>query len=327
VPALLHISALGVQYPGIGGRIFHALNGASLCANRGEVVGLLGESGCGKSTIAKACLRLLPRGARITAGEIEFDGKNLLRLTEREMQKVRGAQISLIWQEPSLALSPVMRVGQQVAEVLRAHRSWNAKRRKEEAEVLFGRVGLSGGERRIFDAYPHELSGGQQQRVAIVQALACAPALVIADEPTASLDSETEEEILHLLRVLTAESNLSLLLITHDPRILIGLADRVAVMYGGRIIEEGPLEQVFCRPFHPYTKALLACIPPAPSETRPNPAVSLPTVAGSAPDPELVSECCTFSPRCGKRMEVCDVRRPVAVAVASGHVECFLHGG
>jgi peptide/nickel transport system ATP-binding protein len=326
VAVLLNISQLDVQYSGPEGRTIHALNGADLQVNRGEVVGLLGESGCGKSTMAKACLRLLPQTAQVASGSIGFDGRNLFRLTEQEMHKVRGEQISLIWQEPGLALSPVMKVGQQVSEVLRAHRSWSAKRCREEAEALLSRVGLDSQDRRIFDAYPHELSGGQQQRVAIVQALACTPALVIADEPTASLDSETEEEILHLLRVLTAESDLSLLLITHDPRTLIGLADRVAVMYGGRIIEEGPLDQVFYRPRHPYTQALLACVPPAPSKRSRPAGMELATIAGSAPDPEQLSAACTFSPRCSRRLEVCKERRPTLVDVETGHVECFLYG-
>jgi oligopeptide/dipeptide ABC transporter ATP-binding protein len=304
------------------------VNGASLDLWPGEVLGILGESGCGKSTVAKASLRLLPKCAEITGGGIEFEGRDLFQLKERQMEELRGARMAMVPQQPGLALNPVMKAGDQIAEVLRAHRDWSWKRCCQEADTLLGRVYLQSSERRIYDAYPHQLSGGQQQRVAIAQALACRPALVIADEPTASLDSETEEDILNLLRELKAELTMSLLLITHDPKILVGLADRVAVMYGGRIVEEGKLEQVFREPCHPYTKALLACIPPTPEEYLRNPGSRLPTIEGSAPDPELIPAGCVFAPRCPNRLKQCESRAPSSVALEdSRQVECFLYGG
>jgi oligopeptide/dipeptide ABC transporter ATP-binding protein len=327
VSILLHISDLHVQFRAPQGRIIRALNGASLRVKHGEVLGVLGESGSGKTTLAKACLRLLRETAQVTAGSIQFDGSDLLGLTECEMQRVRGAQIALVWQEPGLALSPLMKIGEQIAEVFRAHRNWPSKRCREEAETLLRNLQLDGRARRLYDAYPHQLSGGQQQRVAIAQAMACTPALVIADEPTASLDSETEETILHLLHAFVAERNASLVLITHNPRILVGLADRVAVMYGGRVVEEGPLEQVFCQPSHPYTEALLACLPPPAEQGWRSRGAQLPTIPGSAPDPEHLPDGCTFAPRCAKRMDVCNVQRPIpSERDSETRVECFLHG-
>jgi oligopeptide/dipeptide ABC transporter ATP-binding protein len=232
----------------------------------------------------------------------------------------------MIPQEPGLALNPVMKVGDQIAEVIRAHRDWSAKPCREEAEALLERMHLSSPDRRMYDAYPHQLSGGQQQRVVIAQSLACEPALVIADEPTASLDSETEEEILQLLRKLKADRKMSMLLITHDPKILTGLADQVAVMYGGRVVEKGSLDQVFREPRHPYTRALLACVPPAPGDSG-LAGGRLPTIEGSAPDPEFIPVGCTFAPRCAQRMKLCESQAPSAVEMEdAGRVECFLYG-
>jgi oligopeptide/dipeptide ABC transporter ATP-binding protein len=325
---LLQVRGLRVDFADAQRRRIHALNGASLEVRPGEALGLLGESGSGKSTIAKASLGMLPKNASVTEGALEFEGRDVLRLNEGELQKLRGSRIAMIPQEPGLALNPVMKAGDQIAEVLRAHRDWSRKQCRQEAAALLERVHLHSSERRMYDAYPHQLSGGQQQRVAVAQALACRPALVIADEPTASLDPETEEEILRLLQELKAEQKMALLLITHDPKILEGLADRVAVMYGGRVIEDGSLEQVFREPRHPYTKALLACIPPPPGERANTPAAHLATIEGSAPDPELVAAGCCFAPRCADRMKHCESHAPSAIALEDAReVECFLYGG
>jgi peptide/nickel transport system ATP-binding protein len=221
-----------------------------------------------------------------------------------------------------------MKAGDQIAEVIRAHRDWSWKRCREQAGALLERVHLRSLDRRIYDAYPHQLSGGQQQRVVIAQALACQPALLIADEPTASLDSETEQEVLQLLREMKREQEMALLLITHDPKILAGLADRAAVMYAGRVVEEGSLSQVFREPRHPYTKALLACVPPTTEECGFTAGARLPTMEGSAPDPEYVSAGCTFASRCTRRLEVCDMRPPSPIEMKDERrVECFLYGG
>ncbi len=324
---LLKVIGLRVEFVQPPRKRIHALNGASLEVQHGEVLGVLGESGSGKSTIAKASLRLLAKNAEITGGAIEFEGRDLVRLKEPEMEKLRGARIAMIPQEPGLALNPVMKAGDQIAEVIRAHRDWSWKRCRQEASDLLERVHLPSSDRRMYDAYPHQLSGGQQQRVVIAQALACQPALVIADEPTASLDSGTEQEILKLLRELKAQE-MSLLLITHDPKILAGLADRVAVMYGGRVVEEGSLDQVFREPRHPYTKALLACVPPAPGEYTRASGMRLATIEGSAPDPELIAPGCSFAPRCAERVKRCESHPPSSIALEDAReVECFLYGG
>jgi peptide/nickel transport system ATP-binding protein len=323
---LLKVLGLRVDFIESKRKLIHAVNDASLEVRQGEVLGVLGESGSGKSTVARALLRLLPRNARITEGTVEFEGQNLLGLKESEMQKLRGSRIAMIPQEPGLALNPVLRVGDQIVEVLRAHCDWSWKRCRDQATALLQRVSLASPNRCIYDAYPHQLSGGQQQRVAIAQALACQPTLVIADEPTASLDSETEIEILRLLRELKAEHKMSLLLITHDPKILPGLADRVAVMYAGRIVEERSVDYVFRDPQHPYTQALLACALPEPGDPRLTGRRRLPTIEGSAPDPERVPSGCTFAPRCRQRMEVCEKGRPAPTETQdAGRVECFLY--
>jgi oligopeptide/dipeptide ABC transporter ATP-binding protein len=333
MPTLLDISGLEVEYRSAGRDPIHALNGVSLQLRAGEALGLLGESGSGKSTLGKVLPRLLPQSARVNAGQIGFAGRDLLLMPESELEQLRGAQIAVISQEPGLSLNPVMKVGDQVAEVLRAHRDWSGRRRRAEAEALLDLVGLGGAERRFYDVYPHQLSGGQQRRVVIAQALACTPALVIADEPTASLDPDTEQEILALLRELKRERGMALLLITHDPRILPGQAERVAVMYAGRVVEEGPLEAVFSEPRHPYTRGLLACVPQAIERYRAGEAEltlrRLPTINGTAPDPTVLVSGCSFAPRCSERMEMCVAHRPVTVKSAAngqGQVECFLYG-
>jgi oligopeptide/dipeptide ABC transporter ATP-binding protein len=328
MPPLLRVLGLRIEFVESTRKRIHAVNGASLEVWHGEVLGILGESGSGKSTIARASLRLLSKTVEITEGTIEFEGRDLFRLKEHEMEEIRGARIAMVPQEPGLALNPVMKVGDQIAEVMRAHRDWSWKRCRQEAGSLLERVHLHSSERQMYDAFPHQLSGGQQQRVAIAQALACQPALVIADEPTASLDSETEADILSLLSELRVEQKMSLLLITHDPKILVGLADRVAVMYGGRVVEEGRLDRVFREPRHPYTKALLACAPPAPGHSTRSPGARLTTIEGSAPDPELVMAGCVFAPRCAARLKQCESHAPSSIAVeGAGQVECFLYGG
>lgn len=256
------------------------VDGVSLDVSVGETVGIVGESGSGKTTLALSILGLLPPRARTASGSIRLRGQELLGLPESRLEGLRGAEISVVFQEPGIALNPVMRVGDQVAEVLRAHRPWSLGRCREEANGLLAQVGLPEPE-RLARAYPHELSGGQQQRVTIAQAIACRPALVVADEPTSALDSTTRAEILALLRDLKDRLSLALLLVTHDLGTLAAIADRVLVMYAGRIVEEGPLGRVCREPLHPYTRALLASVPRprAPGEGR-----ELKAVQGGPPD-------------------------------------------
>jgi oligopeptide/dipeptide ABC transporter ATP-binding protein len=325
--ALLTVGDLHVCFCQPFGKMVNALNGINLQLSEGQLLGLLGESGSGKSTLAKTLLRMLPKNSRVVSGFIEFEGRNLAQLKEKDMNRIRGARIAVISQEPGMALNPVMKVGDQIAEVLRAHCDWSGRRRRSEVESLLELVNLrSSAARRMYDAYPHQLSGGQQQRVVIAQALACSPSLIIADEPTASLDSATETEILQLFCQLKAERTTSLLLITHDPAILPGLADRVAVLYAGRIVEDGPCERIFQAPMHPYTKALLACMPPAVAEQRTT-GYRLPTIGGNPPGVEDRPQGCSFSPRCSERMARCDDVSPVAQETREDRrVECFLYG-
>jgi peptide/nickel transport system ATP-binding protein len=326
--SLLRIVELRVDFVERDGRRTHALNGANIEVGHGEVLGVLGESGSGKSTLAKAALRLVAKTAQIMAGTIEFEGRNLLELEERDMAKLRGARVAMVPQDPGLALNPVMKAGDQIAEVIRAHRGWNWRRCRDEAGAFLERVHLSAQGREMYDRYPHQLSGGQQQRVVIAQALACQPSLVIADEPTASLDSDTEKEILRLFAELTAERKMSLLLITHDPRILRDLADRVVVMYAGRVVEEGLVGQILREPRHPYTRALLDCAPAVFEEPRWKAGMRLPSIEGSPPSPEFVPVGCSFAPRCAQHREMCDIRPPSPVETEPArHVECFLYGG
>jgi ABC-type glutathione transport system ATPase component len=254
---LCKVRDLSVAFHGAKRRLTHeVLKGINFDVFPGEVSGLLGESGSGKSTLALAMLRILPAHARVR-GSISFDGRDLLQLSEREMRGVRSAGISIVFQEPGLALNPVMQVGTQIMEVLRAHHNWKRQRLRDEARVLLVQVDLDDID-RIFKSYPHELSGGQAQRILIAQALACRPALLIADEPTASLDSTIQSEILALLRKLRREHNMALLFITHNPALLLNFAERVMVMHGGEIVEQGPTAAVFSRPADAFTKLLLS---------------------------------------------------------------------
>jgi ABC-type dipeptide/oligopeptide/nickel transport system ATPase component len=256
---LLDVRHLTVEF-GAPGRTRPAVNDVSFQILPGETLGLVGESGSGKSMTAFSILRLLPPGGRITGGEILFDGGNLLQLGEREMREVRGARISLIFQEPMTALNPVMRVGDQIAEALTVHgRASRAEARQRAAELLDA-VRIPDAARRVRD-YPHQLSGGMRQRVMIAIALACRPPLVIADEPTTALDVTIQAQVLDLMRELRARYNLALLLITHDFGVIAEMADRVAVMYRGRLVEEGPVRQMLRQPAHEYTRRLLAAVP------------------------------------------------------------------
>jgi oligopeptide/dipeptide ABC transporter ATP-binding protein len=320
----LTIQDLHVRFSKDNGRMVYALNGVSLRVREGQVVGILGESGSGKSTLAKTLLRLLPRTARVN-GDVQFGGRNTLQLTESEMNLIRGARIALIPQEPGLALNPVLKIGDQVAEVLRVHRGWSWKRCKTEAQSALEQVGLPCAGRRFYDAYPHQLSGGQQQRAVIAQALACQPALIIADEPTASLDSETEAQILDLFRKLKAAQSSSLLFITHNPDLLRNFADRVAVLYAGRVVETKSADSLFENARHPYAKGLLACVPA--ERAKLGPGQRLHTIGGMPPDPETLASGCSFAPRCNLRLEQCETHHPELQDVNdTDAVECFLYG-
>jgi oligopeptide/dipeptide ABC transporter ATP-binding protein len=321
---LLTVEDLRVHFREADGVLVHALNGVHFDLGEGEVLGVLGESGSGKSTVAKSVMRLLARNAEVVGGTVRFAGKNLLELSEKQMNRVRGARIAMISQEPGSALNPVMKVGDQIAEVLRAHYPRRARQCRSEAASILERVLPDNPARKMYDAYPHQLSGGQQQRVVIGQALACEPSILIADEPTASLDSATEADILNLFRALQSERKMSLLLITHDPTILQGLADRLCVMYAGRIVEEAATSQLLANPQHPYVQGLLACLPSEnASRTR---GQRLPTIVGAPPDPRKLHTGCTFSPRCLDRLDKCASVVPSEFRTGNdSRVECFLY--
>ena len=256
---LLEVRNLTVRYRSSFAEPDAAVGGISFDVAPGEAVGIMGESGCGKTTAARALLGLLPKDRAEISGSAKFGGLNLLALDERALQKIRGSAISMVYQEPTLALSPVMRVGDQIAEVIHAHSQRDWKRCRAEAEAMLARVGLSPAN-RIFCAYPHQLSGGQCQRVVLAQALACAPALLIADEPTAHLDARSQCEFLDLLQSLKAQSHLSILLISHTPEVQARLTDRLFVMKAGCIIEQGSFEQLYRNPANSYTRTILRSV-------------------------------------------------------------------
>lgn len=251
---LLHVRDLNVEFLNAAASPHHAVRKLSFHVAAGEIVGLMGESGCGKTSTALALLGLLPcDSARIT-GSAVFCGRELLGLSDRGLQQIRGGEISLVFQEPEIALSPVMRARDQVAEVLRAHRDWPRERCRSEARSVLASVGL--GADRFFVAYPHQLSGGERQRVVLAQALACRPALLIADEPTASLDARAEANLLAVFRNLREQTGLAMLLISHSAAVQASLADRVLIMKDGQIIEQGAPADLHEKPMHPYTQSL-----------------------------------------------------------------------
>ena len=325
--SLLHVEDLRVSYISRDGKKSPALAGVDFELGPGEILGVLGESGSGKSTIAMALVRLLPGNAEIEKGAVLFEGQDLLRAEPRVLEDVRGGRIALIFQEPSLALHPTIRIGEQVSDVLAAHESASRAARRQKTLELLAEV-FSADAARIADSYPHQLSGGQQQRVLIAQAIACGPALIVADEPTASLDPTTQQDILLLFRTLRGKFNLSLILITHNPALLAGLADRVLVLYAGEVVEIGPTEEVLKFPQHPYTRALMQSVPAGLAEPAKSRKSRLPVIPGEAPNLAALGCGCRFESRCADRMDQCTQREPAVVAVSELHaVSCFKYGG
>jgi peptide/nickel transport system ATP-binding protein len=326
VAGLLEIRDLAVHYDAGAAAPAMALRGVSLEVEPGEVVGLLGESGCGKSTLLLAILGLLPPSARIVRGSVRYRGRELLCLRDSDLRRLRGAEIAIVFQDPELALNPVRRVGSQVAEVVAAHRGQGGRRSREDATAMLAEVGLPE-PARLYDAYPHELSGGQRQRVVIAQALACRPSLLLADEPTASLDSTTQAELRALLQSLQARFGLAVLMASHDLGALAALAGRVMVMYAGGLVEGGTPAQVFGDPLHPYTRGLAGAYPRPATPRRPSLPLGAP-IPGSPPDPARLEPGCAFEPRCADRRPVCRETAPAETRPAEGrHVRCVLHGG
>jgi peptide/nickel transport system ATP-binding protein len=315
--ALLDVDRLTTAFP-IEGREVSAVSGVSFTLDAGDTLALVGESGCGKSLTALSILRLVDPPGRIVGGTVRLDGRDLLTLREREMRSVRGREIGLVLQEPMTALNPVYTVGSQIAEALEVHGLARGKAARARAVELLDAVRVPEPHRRV-DDYPHQLSGGLRQRALIAAALACQPKLLIADEPTTALDVTIQGQILDLLRDLKARFRLALLLITHDLGVVAQQADRVAVMYAGRIVEEAPVRTLFRDPKHPYTRGLLASLPGR-RGTR------LRAIEGTVPRLGLIPAGCAFAPRCPNRFEAC-VDLPALVPGTDGGqpVRCFLH--
>jgi oligopeptide/dipeptide ABC transporter ATP-binding protein len=317
---LLSIEDLRVHYPGSAAAV-RAVDGLSLAIEPGETYALVGESGCGKSATALAILGLVEPG-RIAGGRIVFEGRDLVGLSDRELRRVRGARIGMVFQEPAAALDPVMRIGSQVSEALRIHRGIGRREAFAESVRLLRLVSLPDPERHA-RSYPHELSGGMQQRVMLAIALSCSPSLLIADEPTTALDVTIQAQILALLRRLKAELGLTVLLITHDLGVVAENADRVGVMYAGRMAEEAPVRALFRDPRHPYTHGLLRSIP---GKEPPDGPRRLRTLPGAVPDPAAPPAGCRFHPRCPERFAPCDRHEPRDTRLAAGRrVYCFLY--
>jgi oligopeptide/dipeptide ABC transporter ATP-binding protein len=318
---LLAVDDLSVAFDGAGGPVA-VVRGLSFQIGPGEFLGLVGESGCGKSITALALLRLVPEPGRITGGRILLDGQNLLERNEAQMRRVRGGRIGMIFQEPMSALNPVLSVGFQIAEAVRVHHPVTRHEAREEAVRLLELVAIPAPRQRLKD-YPHQLSGGQRQRVMIAIALAAKPDLVIADEPTTALDVTVQAQILELLESLRQKLGLAVLLITHDLAVVAETCDRVVVMYAGQAVEQAPVGQLFAAPAHPYTRGLLAAVPRLGGGVRGG---ELPAIPGQVPEPARLPGGCAFHPRCGEVMDDCRERQPEIFAVAERQTaRCFLH--
>ncbi|MGI8639200.1 MAG: ABC transporter ATP-binding protein [Pyrinomonadaceae bacterium] len=299
---LLEVKNLETHFPTRAG-IVKAVNDVSFYIDEGELLGLVGESGCGKSITALSVMKLIAPPGKIVGGSVKFKGEELTTASDQRMREIRGNDIAMIFQDPMTSLNPVYTVGEQIAEALRLHRNLNKKDALEAAIESMKEVAMPAPERRVKD-YPHQLSGGMRQRVMIAMALACNPELLIADEPTTALDVTIQAQILELLDELRTTRKLAVLLITHDLGVVAEVADRVAVMYTGKIVEESGVNEIFEKPKHPYTQGLLHSVPKLrgvgeAKETR------LSTIEGTVPSPTNLPDGCHFAPRCEFRMEIC----------------------
>jgi peptide/nickel transport system ATP-binding protein len=319
--ALAQVRDLSVTYWPESGRPVPALHRSSLQVESGQVLGILGESGSGKSTLALALLRLLPASARCESGAILFRNRDLLTLSESELRRIRGAEIALIPQDPALALNPVLSIGTQLSEVIRAHAPATTRERRRQVHERLQEVGFDRPE-HISAAHPHQLSGGERQRVVIAQAMACRPALIIADEPTSKLDASLQTEILSLMAKLGRQHHTAFLLISHDPAVLAGFANRIVVMYAGRTVEEGSVAEIFRKPLHPYTQALVRLAAELMGDGGGR--RQLAAIEGGPPDLTSVATGCPFASRCPERMQLCTQRDPEETEPEpSRRVRCF----
>ncbi len=301
-----------------------AVDGVSFSVRRGEILGLVGESGCGKSVTSLSIMKLVPKPGKVESGRVMFQGRNLLDMSRKELEQLRGEKISMIFQQPQSSLNPVHRVGAQIAEVFEIHENLKKAVGAERAVELLARVGIPDPGRRS-KSYPHEMSGGMAQRVMIAMALALEPELLIADEPTTALDVTIQAQILDLMRDLQRDEGTAVILITHDLGVVAEMADRVAVMYAGEIVEEAEVNTLFSEPKHPYTQGLIGSIP-----VIGQPAHELATIRGIVPRLIDLPPGCRFADRCDARieagLEICTVQKPQLLDIAPGHkVRCWLY--
>ncbi|KJL03041.1 MULTISPECIES: ABC transporter ATP-binding protein [Priestia] len=316
---MIQIKNLHVQFSTYGGQV-QAVRGVSFDLHKGETLAIVGESGCGKSVTSQSIMRLIPTPpGRITSGSILFKGQDLTKLSEKKMRDIRGADISMIFQDPMTALNPTLRVGEQIAENIMQHENISKEKAKEKAFEMLELVGIPNPKERL-KQYPHEFSGGMRQRIVIAMALVCNPEVLIADEPTTALDVTIQAQILELFKDIQQKTDVSIVLITHDLGVVAQVADRIAVMYAGKIVEIGTRRDIFYTPQHPYTKGLLRSVPRLDlyeSELVP--------IAGSPPDLFAPPSGCSFAPRCPYVMEVCDRIYPVSTKLKESHqVHCWL---
>ncbi len=319
-PPLLQLEHLSTHYVSAQGtRVVRAVDDVSLTVRAGETLGIVGESGSGKSTLALTLLRILPPAARIVGGRILFEGEDLLQKSETEMQHVRGKRIAMVLQDPMASLNPLFTIGDQVGEPIRIHEGASRRSAWERARALLKAVRIPSPETRV-KQYPHEMSGGMRQRIVGAIGISCEPRLLIADEPTTSLDLTIQAQYLNLLRDLQREHNLALIFITHNLGIVAKMCDQLAVMYAGRVVESGPVSQIFNTPKHPYTEALLNSIPRmTDTEQR------LVAIDGQPPDLSALPAGCAFAPRCARAVDHCRVAAPPETAPAAGRtVRCWL---
>ncbi|ETI70609.1 ABC transporter ATP-binding protein [Neobacillus vireti] len=300
--------------------VVKAVNDVSFAIREGETVCIVGESGCGKSITALSLMQLIPENGKVEGGEINFSGKNLLDLSKKDIRRLRGNEIGMIFQEPMTSLNPVFTIGEQMIEPIQEHLLLSKKDAYKKAMELITMLGIPNAE-KIVNLYPHELSGGMLQRIMIAIALSCNPKLIIADEPTTALDVTIQAQILDLLRDIKKEFNTSMLLITHDLGVVAEMADYVVVMYAGKVVEEGPVLELFKNPQHPYTKGLLKAKPVI-GERKDR----LYTIAGQVPNLVDLHEACYFADRCEHAMDICRMKQPVLTEIAKGQkAACWLY--
>ena len=316
---LLEIKDLEVFFKSSQG-IVKAVNKANINTRDGKTTAIVGESGSGKSVTSLAIMGLLDKSSlEKISGEINFEGKNLLKSSPEELRRIRGNEISMIFQEPMTSLNPALKVGYQMSEVFRAHFKMDKKTAKEKSIEMIKKVEIPRPE-EVYNSYPHELSGGMRQRIMIAMALSSSPKLLIADEPTTALDVTIQKEVLELMKKLKEDMNTSIIFISHDLGVVSDIADYVNVMYAGKLVERAKAEDIFKRPLHPYTRGLIKAIPSAHKKKD-----ELYTIRGSVPNPIGLPDCCNFCDRCDEKMKICEEKAPEEVDVDGQKVSCFLY--